>query len=141
MFGGVEVPPYEEIFGYAGLKAEKKVTRVPRFGFQNNKTAADETEIVAILPDLPVAQAGLQVGDIVLSVDGMTVKGSWLSAEQRAKILPKIGQTIEWKVRRADKELTFPVKIGFLENANYEVTERPDATPEQKNIRETWLKR
>lgn len=137
---GVETPPYAEIFGYAGIKAEKKVTRTPRFGFQNKTNDKDETEIVAVLPNLPVAEAGLQAGDVILEVDGMPVKGTWLNAEQRAKLLPKIGQAIAWKIRRGDKDMTVPVKIGFQENTGYEIKERTDATPEQLKLREAWLK-
>jgi predicted metalloprotease with PDZ domain len=138
---GVEVPPYSEIFGYAGIKAEKKVIRTPRFGFQNQPTEDKKTKIIDVLPGLPVAEAGLQVGDVVLEVDGMAVGGNWLDSAQRAKLAPKIGQTIEWKIRRGDKEMTVPVKIGFNEFTNYEITERPDATPEQLKIREAWLKK
>jgi S1-C subfamily serine protease/predicted esterase len=62
--------------------------------------------IGSILPDSAAARAGLQVGDVILEVNGKPVPH--YTALQHLLGPLYEGDTIRLKVRRGDKELTFP---------------------------------
>lgn len=138
---GVDVPPYQQIFGYAGLNAEKKVEKRTRFGLNFRPNPSGGMELTDVESNGVAAQAGLKVGDIIFSVDGIEIKDAWLSNEQRAAMVDKIGKTIEMKIRRGTENMTMQVVVGGFEITNYLITEIPNATPEQLKIREGWLKR
>src|SRR5262249_35706993 len=89
---GVEVPTYEQFFGYAGLKAEKKVEKQMRLGWNTRANPSGGVDIADLDPSGTVAKAGLKIGDTVLSMDGMELKGG-LTGEQRAQLAGKIDQT------------------------------------------------
>jgi S1-C subfamily serine protease/predicted esterase len=62
--------------------------------------------IGSVLPDSAAARAGLQVGDVILEINGKPVPH--YSALQHLLGPLYEGDTIRLKVRRGDKELTFP---------------------------------
>lgn len=62
--------------------------------------------IGSIMPDSAAARAGLQVGDVILEVNGQPVPH--YTALQHLLGPLYEGDTIRLKVRRGDKELTFP---------------------------------
>lgn len=138
---GVEVPPYEQIFGYAGLKAEKKVEKQMRLGWNTRANPSGGVDIADIDPNGATAKAGLKIGDTVFSIDGMELKGGGLTGEQRTQLVGKIGQTVETKLKRGSENLSIQVTITGFDSVSYQITEVPSATPEQMKIRESWLKR
>jgi regulator of sigma E protease len=60
-------------------------------------------QIMAVAPDSPAQQAGLQAGDIIIAIDGQTVVG--LDAVIKS-INENAGKEIEVVVRRGDEEVT-----------------------------------
>ena len=63
---------------------------------------------IAILPGSPADKAGLKEGDIIIAVDGVSLKEKSLAAVIRTK---KIGQTITLTVIRDGKELTLTATL------------------------------
>lgn len=60
-----------------------------------------------VLPDQPAQQAGLQPGDVVVSVDGVEVSDA---TQLRALIRRAVqGQTLHWRVERSGRVLELPV--------------------------------
>ena len=60
-------------------------------------------QIMAVAPDSPAQQAGLQAGDVIIAIDGETVMG--LDAVIKS-INENAGKEIELVVRRGDEEVT-----------------------------------
>ncbi|OGY78998.1 MAG: RIP metalloprotease RseP [Candidatus Kerfeldbacteria bacterium RIFCSPHIGHO2_02_FULL_42_14] len=70
-------------------------------------------QIVETEPTLSAAQAGIQAGDTLLTLDGQVVRSIEEVQEYNAE---RIGQTVAVQVRRGDETLTFPVNVSALEN-------------------------
>src|SRR5436309_4543920 len=67
---GVEVPPYDEIFSYAGYKTESMSQRSARLDFETRIDAAGEVQLARARPGSAAAAIGLQAGDVLVTVDG-----------------------------------------------------------------------
>ena len=65
--------------------------------------------ITALTPDLPAAQSGLQVGDVITSVDGWTVKPSTTSSEVFSMVRNNQIPTAHITVTRGSQALTFDI--------------------------------
>lgn len=72
--------------------------------------------VVRVLPNSPAAAAGMRRGDVIVQVDGQTVK----SAEQLQSIVDnsRVGQVLQVKLQRGDKTQQLGVRAGELENAS-----------------------
>lgn len=74
-----------------------------------------EIVILTVYDNSPASDAGLKYGDIVLEIDGMSVK-DWTSDQLSNYIRTggKVGTTISIKVKREEKEITLPLKRGHV---------------------------
>ncbi len=68
--------------------------------------------VAAVTPDSPAADAGLEVGDVVLSFDGTPVKSMRLLPRLVARTA--IGRTIDVVILRNDRKKTVKITIGRL---------------------------
>lgn len=86
-----------------------------------------EYSISDIFDDSPAEKAGLYIGDIILSVDGVDVKEFEDVNMLAATVRGEDGTTVELVIYRPieEKEMTFTVTRGRIENANlhYELLE------------------
>lgn len=129
---GTEIPNYDEIYGYAGYRIDKKIRQVPVFGFSiRNRNGGFLVNSVEV--NSPAANAQLQVGDIITKVNGADV--------QRASFGDFAGKTIKLTVKRGSEEKEVSMNVGSRDETNYTLVESPQATAEQLKIREGWLKR
>ncbi|PWL17777.1 serine protease [Falsochrobactrum shanghaiense] len=78
--------------------------------------------VTAVSKDGPAAQAGLKVGDVVLSVQGVRVDNLDVLAYRLSTA--GIGNTISLDVMRDGKSFDMPVKLG----------KEPEAKPEQRQV-------
>ncbi len=69
------------------------------------------TEIPSFAPGAAAQEAGLKVGDRILSIDGDPVDNF---TDLPPKIAPYPGRTIQIEVRRGSEVLTYPVKIATV---------------------------
>ena len=128
---GVEVPPYEAIFGYAGLRVEKKTSKAFRLGMGLKRIADGKLEIFGIAPDGPAAGTGLLAGDVIEKVDGKDpLSFRWQTM---------MGETYKLTIRRTDKTFEIPFKIGSRDVVSYSIAEMKNPTPGQLKIRDGWL--
>ncbi len=67
--------------------------------------------IVELTPSSPAATAGLRIGDVLLTIDGVEI-GKSLDYDKAAKGFER-GKKAAFKVRRGDEELDFPVVPGM----------------------------
>lgn len=129
---GTEVPDYDRIFGYAGYRINKTTRQSPIFGFgvKNQKGGFLINEIV---PNLAAAQAGLQVGDVIMKING--------ADPQLAPFAQLAGKTIKLTVQRDGMDKEMSMNVGSSDETGYTLAELPQATAQQLKIRQGWLKR
>jgi len=131
---GTEVPPYEAIFGYAGFQVERATRTIPFLGVNLDTLG----RVTGRPPGVAAGTAGLQEGDLLLSVDGQTLEG------QRAGTVfgllnEKLDRNARLRIRRAGEELELDIPVKRVELLNYRIVESASPAPEQLRIRETWL--
>jgi predicted metalloprotease with PDZ domain len=129
---GVEVPDYDRIFGYAGYSLAKKPETTPDFGF-SLRPRNGGFGINGITPNSPAATANLQVGDVIMKVNGTPVF--------EASFNTFAGKEIKLAVVRGAEELEIPMKVGSREFLSYSLDEIASPTAQQIKIRDGWLKR
>ncbi|MGA9768886.1 MAG: PDZ domain-containing protein [Blastocatellia bacterium] len=135
---GVEIPPYDQIFGYAGYKAEKSSGQQPDLGVEATVTAEGDIQVMRVHTDSSAAAAGLEAGDVLKSVDGVEVRRGFQAVfELLAK---KMGQAVNVIIIRKGESKTIEMKVEGEEQASYKISELPAATAEQMKVRDRWLK-
>jgi predicted metalloprotease with PDZ domain len=129
---GVEVPDYDRIFGYAGLKLVRNQEQAADFGFSVRPRNGGFT-ILGVEPNGAAATAGLKVGDVVTKING----GSPFDAPFGSLA----GKEIKLTVNRGGEEMEMPMKVRSRAYTAFELEEVPNASPQQVKVREGWLKR
>jgi predicted metalloprotease with PDZ domain len=136
--GGVEVPPYDTILGYAGYRLEKSSQKVPMLGIEMD-VKPEGTQVLRVSPDSSAASAGLRAGDILLAIDEVEVRRGFRGVYER--LVEKIDQPVKLSVKRDGKDQTLTMKVAGREEMRYRIVELPEPTAEQMKVREAWLKR
>ena len=129
---GTEVPDYDRIFGYAGYSLVKKAEPSANFGF-SIRPRNGGFAINGITTGGSADAAGLKVGDIITKING--------DSPFSAQLGTFAGKDIKLTVNRDGQEMEIPMKVGSREYTAYSLTEMNGATPQQRKIREGWLKR
>jgi serine protease Do len=108
--------------GYMGVRIQDVTQELlSRLGLDRTRGAL----IAGVTDQGPAAKAGIRVGDVVLSIDGMPVADS--RALQRVVADAGNDRAVDVVILRDRKEQTLKVTLGRLENA---VSEEDDAEPE-----------
>jgi len=134
---GVEVLPYDEAFGYVGLRLVKNQAKEPfnaglAVQFDNPRAPMIEN----VRNNSPAEDAGLQSGDEIVDLAGKSVsRSTWLGTLARYKT----GQSVPITVKRDRKTIKANLVLGEPERFEYRIEERSDATAEQKALRAAWL--
>lgn len=130
---GVEIPPYEMIYGYAGLRAEKSSHKVPVLGVDFELSDDGELRITQVTEKSPAASAGLMTGDTLQAINDAEVKrGVQLNAQP--------GQSLKLTVKRGEETKVLSLVVGSRDEAVYRIVESPTPTSKQLKVREAWLK-
>lgn len=129
---GVKIPDYDKIFGYAGLRLERKPQTTPDFGFSARPRGQGLT-LTGIEPAGAAAEAGLRVGDTITRIDGVS--------PFEANIGNSAGKTLNITILRAGQEMEVKFTPKSRQLTEYVLTEADGATPEQIRIRDGWLRR
>jgi len=134
---GVEVPPYAEIFGYAGYRVEKTPFQFPTLGIAFNPS--DQGLVATSLaPEGEGARAGVTIGDVLLKIEDTAIRSAGPALNQL--LHDKIGQTVKLTIRRGNEEKEIHSKVIAVELSNYRLVEIPNPTADQLRLRERWLK-
>lgn len=92
--------------------------------------------VAAVTPDSPAAEAGIKVGDVILSFDGGEVES--MRSLPRLVARTKIGKPVDVVVLRDDKKLTVKVTIGKLPEtqkaSDKKEEEKKDEEPETTKL-------
>lgn len=129
---GTDVPNYDEIFGYAGYRVEKKEQKTPDFGFFGRFRNNGYT-LTGVIPNSAAAAAGLRVGDVITKIDGSSVVGYPLGSAA--------GKTLTLTVNHGGVENEVKLTVGTRTFMGYALVDVPSRSAKQTRIREGWLKR
>ena len=130
--------PYDEAFGYVGLRLKKTPLKEP---FNGGLTLQFDNPRMPIIDNVransPAENAGLQSGDEVVDFGGKAVtKSTWLTTLARYKA----GESIPITVKRHRRTIKANIVLGEVERYEYKIEEREDATPAQRSLRAAWLR-
>jgi predicted metalloprotease with PDZ domain len=134
----VEVLPYDEAFGYLGLRVVRETAREPyNLGVSVDWESASTLRVATVRSNSPAEDAGLQEGDEIISLGRKNVtRANWLVSLSRYKQ----GDQVPVTVKRNRRTIKTTVLVGAPERFEYRIEEQKDATPQQKALREAWLK-
>ena len=138
---GTEELPYERALGYAGLRLERKESAMTyeslglKIQTENVLPEAMGVMLTSISSDSPAFDL-LATNDILLAIDGERVTLATLPA-QLARF--KMGDRMRATVFRGDRLLEVSIPLAARPLVAYTITEDPNATPDQKALREAWL--
>jgi predicted metalloprotease with PDZ domain len=133
---GVDVPPYDTILGYAGFKMETGDQKSAHLGLALNN-ASEGLVVSGVAPGGPAANGGFQVGDIILSFDGLDAKNVEKIGD---RIDEKVDQAVKVVVKRGDKTQTLDLTIGSQLEKSRKLIELPNPGADQIKVRDAWLK-
>lgn len=132
----VEVLPYDEAFGYAGLRLVKTQAKEPFNAGLSVEFEGEVAVIESVRNYSPAESAGLQQNDEIVSLAGRKVtKDSWLKTLARYKK----GDSVPIVVKRNRGTIKTNLVLGDPERFDYRIEEKKDATDEQRNLRSAWL--
>jgi predicted metalloprotease with PDZ domain len=132
----VEVLPYEEAFSYAGLRLVKTQAKEP-FDAGLKLEFEDRTAVIEnVRNGSPAEEAGLQTNDEIVSLAGREITKAWLKTLARYKS----GDSIPITVKRDRRTIKTTIVLKEPERFEYTIEENQSATPEQKSLRNAWLK-
>jgi predicted metalloprotease with PDZ domain len=130
---GSEPLPYTNILSLAGLDLRITERKRPTLGFTPGREPnAGAMAIRCVDPESAAGQAGLHVGDVVVTWNGAAPPANperWVESQ-------KIGAPIHLAVRRDDKTVSFDLTVDQTTETSYAVTEDPKASPKARRIRE-----
>ena len=132
----VEVLPYDEAFAYVGLRLVKTQSLEPFDAGLSIEFEGREAMIENVRSNSPAEDAGLQMGDEIVLLNGKEVtKDSW----RRALARFKSGDSVPITVKRDRRTIKANLVLGQPERFDYRIEEKSDATAEQKQLRAQWL--
>jgi predicted metalloprotease with PDZ domain len=132
----VEVLPYEEAFGYAGLRLVKTPAKEPFDAGISIEPAYFGVIIESVRNGSPAEEAGLSAGDWIVLLAGREITKDWLKTLARHKP----GDSIPIAVKRDRRIIKTNIVLKEVERFEYRIEEDQSATPEQKALRNAWLK-
>ena len=135
---GTEILPYDEAFGYVGLRLVRDHGSEPYdAGIASDWQNPRSLTIANVRNGSPAEDAGLQRFDEILTLGGRNVtRENWLNALNRFKQ----GDRVPISVRRDRRTIQAILVLGQPDQFEYRIEEKKDATAEQKTLRAAWLK-
>jgi len=134
---GVEPLPYNEAFAAAGLRLVKTAGYQPYTGgIVMDRDDGQTARLGSLRTDSPAQRAGLQEGDVLLSIGGKDVtRENWLATLNRYKQ----GDRINITVRRLRKTFATTMVLGEPDLYDYHIEELPNAPAAARDLRAAWL--
>jgi predicted metalloprotease with PDZ domain len=135
--GATEEIPWNNFFRIVGLRVIEDKSTIADAGFTASRNFDGPMTVSAVNAGGAAEQAGLQVGDTVLEINGE--RAGEESSQQITQLNPGDAITVRVKPRRgAERELKW--KVGSQEESSYELKDVENVTPEQMAQRAAWLK-
>jgi len=133
---GVKELPWEELLLTAGIQiAPKDSVKKPWLGI-GLYDAGEKTRVSNVVAGSPAEDAGFEIGDELLAVDGYRVRQAGFS-ERISEM--KAGDSLEVTIFRDDRLREIHVKIGSAPIPVYSAAKVKNPSPLQKSTYESWL--
>jgi len=133
---GREEIPWNDFLRYVGLHTEQFSISIPDPGFIASRNFDGPMSVIAVTPGGEAERAGLQVGDIITSIQGKPASEE--SNQQLARL--NSGETISIRIRSRGPERELQWKVGARQEFSYRVSDADHITSEQRARRAAWLK-
>jgi predicted metalloprotease with PDZ domain len=134
---GTEEIPWNDFLRSVGLHVETGSSTLPDPGFIESRNFDGPISVGAVTAGSDAERAGLQVGDIILQVQGKNAGEQ--SRQELAQLNPGDTLTLRVRGRRgAERELKW--KVGSRQEISYEVKDLDQITAAQRARRTAWLK-
>ena len=137
---GREPFPYDQVLPLAGLRLARDTIREPRVGIGTVQDSAG-VHVTEIVQGSAAATAGVQQGDMLLAVGGISADDPEWSAKFRARYARAAeGSELPIHVRRGTAEQTLTARLHFVPRVESRLEENPRASAKAKRIRDGLLK-
>jgi predicted metalloprotease with PDZ domain len=134
---GTEEIPWDDFLRSVGLRVEAIANTVTDAGFTASRSFDGPMSVGAVTPGGAAERAGLQVGDIIVELQGKPAGQE--SRDTLVRLNP--GDTLSVKVRsRLGGERELKWKVGSRQEISYEVGDLGQITEQQRARRAAWLK-
>jgi predicted metalloprotease with PDZ domain len=135
---GVDEIPYDKFLGAAGLELKVETRNMADLGFWTvgGRGGSATATVSQVVPGSTAEAAGLQVGDVLLGVNGEPVPPffpQWVRQHAPDEI-------VKLRIHRDGKELDISFALGSNETKKYSISELAHVSDRQKRIREGWLR-
>ncbi|MGD0543995.1 MAG: PDZ domain-containing protein [Candidatus Acidiferrales bacterium] len=135
---GVDEIPYDKFLGAAGLELKVETRNMADLGFWTvgGRGGSATATVSQVVPGSTAEAAGLQVGDVLLGVNGEPVPPffpQWVRQHSPDEI-------VKLRIHRDGKELDISFALGSNETKKYSISELAHVSDRQKRIREGWLR-
>jgi len=128
---------WERSLGYAGLLLQARDgERMPWLGMQTTERE-NRTRVTSVLAGSPAYDAGVDIGDEVVALNGLRVRTGDLQ-DRLADYKP--GDKVRLTLFRRDRLREFDITLRLQDVPPYWVSRVEQPTPLQKSIFESWLK-
>jgi len=134
---GVDPLPYDEALAGVGLRLARIPASEPyTAGIVIDREDRQALRLGPLRTDSPAERAGLQEGDILVSISGTPVtRENWRYILNRSKQ----GDRVPVSIRRFRQPLDLTIQLGPPEIHDYRIEELPNASAEAKRLRAAWL--
>mgnify|MGYP001209268814 FL=1 len=128
--------PWDSVLPLAGLRMVTDSAWLPRLGI-NTQQDSLETRVTGLTPGGAADAAGVQVGDVILTLGDVMISGVPGDAFEgfRAKYTGQDGADFPIRVRRSGTEVTLNGKIQLRLNVNRRLEADPGAGPKAARLR------
>ena len=131
---GRDVYPWDSVLPLAGLRLRSDTTFLPRLGI-NTTVDSSGTRLIQIVPGGAGAAAGMQVGDLLLSLGTVTISGEVTFQQFRETYAGKDGTEFPIVVMRSGSRLTLTGTVRAVANVTTQLVADPAASPKAARIR------
>jgi len=133
---GVETLPYDEAFAAVGLRLTRTPARTALSGITMDDTDRQNPRVGALRAGSAAQEAGLQEGDVMLSIGGSRVsRDNWNSLLARHRP----GDRVAIQVQRFRRTVEVVLELRESDQINYRLEEIPAAPDSVRRLRNSWL--
>src|SRR6202051_2756523 len=134
---GTDEIPWNDFFRGVGLRLVEATTAIADAGFLASRNFDAPMAVTAVTEGGGAEVAGLQVGDVILEINGKTAGQE--SSEATSRLSPSDAITLKVRGRRgSERDLKW--KVGSRQETFYELKDLQNVNAEQRARRAAWLK-
>ena len=145
---GTDDFPLDSVFAYAGYRITRSTRDLGGLGLRMLNSTPEGYRVRTLGgPQSPSVLAGIQVGDVIVSVDGVPIHQvplaglfgrNWIGARLIEK---KAGEQVILTVARGSTRREVALKLNSFKEGVLRIENDPTATPQALAIRKEWLRR